>query len=88
MSQSVFSLVGDRCVQRAPDKMIDFLQGSILLAYRDTIIYCNVDPYGVEDPEQIQPSTVSTDSNFVEVDISEDKLSYLNLHHRYKIICI
>ena len=40
--KSVSQLMGDRIIERAPDKMIDYLQGFILLAYRDFIVYCNV----------------------------------------------
>ena len=40
-------MLGDDIIQRAPDKMIDFLQNNILLAYRDLLIYCNVEKYNI-----------------------------------------
>ena len=42
-------MFGDKIIGRAPDKMIDILQGNIVLAYRDLLVYCNVNKYGVED---------------------------------------
>lgn len=36
-------------MKRAPDKMIDYVQGCILLAYRNSIIYLDVSKFGVED---------------------------------------
>ena len=42
-------MFSDKIIDRAPDKMVDILQGNIVLAYRDLLVYCNVDKYGVED---------------------------------------
>ena len=65
--------------------MIDILQGNLLLAYRDLLIYCNVASYGVEDPEKIPRDQ---DPNYVIVNIRDEQLQYLDLNERYKIICI
>ena len=32
-------------------KMVDFLQGHILLAYRNSIIYLNVSEFGIDEEE-------------------------------------
>ena len=39
----------DEIIKRAPDKMIDYLQGYIMVAYRNSIIYLNVSQYGIDD---------------------------------------
>ena len=65
--------------------MVDILQGNLLLAYRDLLIYCNVASYGVEDPSKIPQNQ---DPNYVIVNIREDQLQFLDLNEKYKIICI
>ena len=42
-------IFSERIIKRAPDKMIDFLDGHILLAYRNSIMYLDVSEYGVVD---------------------------------------
>jgi len=60
--------------------MIDYLQGYILLAFRDTIIYCKVSDYGEEDvvknPESRPSGDLSSaeDPNFFSVEIPESNL--------------
>ena len=49
--------------------MIDMLQGNLMLAYRDMIIYCNVSKYGVEDISKISKDQ---DPNYVRVDIEPE----------------
>ena len=61
-------MLGDDIIQRAPDKMIDFLQNNILLAYRDLLIYCNVEKYNIQDPSNA-PKNTSEDSHFIDVEI-------------------
>ena len=76
-------------VDRAPDKMIDFLHGHVLLAYRNTIIYIDVNHFGIDKPELTIPSEYSkSDRNFIQVDITQDQVLELELHSKYKIICI
>lgn len=58
-----------------------------MLAYRDMVIYCNVNKYGVEDPDKA-PKGTSDNQNFVDIEIKEDQLTYLQLHTDYKIIAI
>lgn len=83
--KSVSEMFGDKIIDRAPDKMIDMLQGNLLLAYRDLVIYCNINQYGVEDTSRIP---AGQDPNFVKVDIQKEQLQFLDLHEDYKIICI
>ena len=47
-----------------------------MLAYRDMVIYCNVNKYGVEDPDKA-PKGTSDNQNFVDIEIKEDQLTYL-----------
>ena len=56
--------------------MIDFLQNNILLAFRDLLIYCNVEKYHIDDPENA-PKNPNEDSHFVDIEIKQDKLTYL-----------
>lgn len=69
--------------------MIDFLQGHIMLAYGDVLMYCNTKGFGVDD-DDITNIAGDTDKNqnYVAVKVREDQVSYLNLHKNYKIICI
>ena len=76
-SASISEMFGDEIIDRAPDKMVDFLQGNIMLAYRDLIIYCNVNDYGVEDITKIP---AGNDPNYVIVDIKKEQLQFLDLH--------
>ena len=79
--------------------MIDYLQGYILLAYRDLIVYCNVTDVlidGANDEEEVKSHGVASpnttrnrsESNFTECEVQQDALCYLDLHKDYKIICI
>ena len=83
--KSVSSIFGDNLIKRSPDKMIDLLQGYIMLATQDQIMYFNVNPYGVEDESKAKPGP---DENLIEVNISGKEITYLDLHQNYKIICI
>ena len=65
--------------------MVDILQGNLLLAYRDLLIYCNVNQYGVEDPEKIPRDQ---DPNYVIVEIKDEQLQFLDLNEKFKIVCI
>ena len=48
-NRSLNDMFGDQLIDRSPDKMIDILDGVILLAYRNSIIYVSVSKYGVDD---------------------------------------
>ena len=74
--RSVSEMHGEEIVVRAPDKMIDFLQNNILLAFRDLLIYCNVEKYHIDDPENA-PKNPNEDSHFVDIEIKQDQLTYL-----------
>ena len=82
--KSIYEIFGDELVNRAPDKMVDLLQGFLMVAYRDSIIYVNVNQYGVVDESLLQNKS----SNSHEVNIEEKDLQYLDLHKNYKIIAI
>ena len=69
--------------------MIDFLQGYILLAYRDTLMYCDSKGLGIEDDDITNlPQDTDKNQNYVEIKVKEDQVSYLTLHKNYKIISI
>jgi hypothetical protein len=84
----VNEMFSDEIIRRTPDKMIDFLEGNILLAYRDLIVYVRVSKYGVDDPSKIPSDGVDRESNFVHINVPDDQLSFLDLHQNYKMISI
>lgn len=45
-------MMGDTIIEREPDKMIVYVNGIIMLAYRDLIIYCNIRSHGIDDVEK------------------------------------
>ena len=51
------------------------------------LIYCNVNKYGIEDPDKA-PKNTSDSQNFIDIEIKENQLTYLLLHKDYKIIAI
>ena len=53
--KSVSQIFEGELVDRAPDKMIDFLQGHVLLAYRNSIVYLDVSNFGIDEPELTLP---------------------------------
>ncbi len=65
-------MFSDQIIHRAPDKMINFYQGNILLAYRDLIVYVRVNEYGVDDPSKIPSNVEDRDSNFVHINVPDD----------------
>jgi len=64
-------MFGDEIIERAPDKMIDILQGNLMLAFRDLVIYCNINQYGIDDISKIP---AESDPNYVSVDIKMKQL--------------
>ena len=56
----------------------------MLFAHQNAIIYINVNDHGVTDDSKIR----ETAKNFVEVEIEEEQMSYLNLNPSYKIVVI
>ena len=74
--------------------MIDFLQGHILIAYRNSIIYVDVEEYGIDKDDLTIPADIARgqDEHYIEVVMDEendkDKILELNLLPKYKIICI
>jgi len=65
---NVSTFFSDKIINRAPDKMIDFLQGNILLAYRNLIISADVSEYVRDEPSN------SENSNVVHIKLGEDKV--------------
>ena len=87
--QSVGQIFSEEIIERSPDKMIDFLDNHILLAYRNSIIYMDVSSYGVIDnnvPSQVKIG--QQDDHFIEIVIPTENLFFLDLLPKYKIICI
>ena len=74
--------------------MIDFLQGHILIAYRNSIIYVDIEEYGIDKDELTIPADVARgqDEHYIEIVMDEendkDRILELNLLPKYKIICI
>ena len=60
-------------ITRAPDKMITFLQGSIILAYTNSLAYVDVSPY-IFMHEATSPR--HEDKNHAEVPIGNDQMQF------------
>ena len=87
-TNSVNSIFSTRIIERAPDKMIDFLDNHILLAYRNLIIYMDVSEYGLTDGDVKADVRGANDSHFIEIVVPPEKIFQLELLQKYKIICI
>ena len=87
-TQSVNEFFSNKIIERAPDKMIDFLDNHILLAYRNLIIYMDVSEYGLMDNEVPQNVKIGQDNHFIEIVVPSEKIFQLELLQKYKIICI
>ena len=42
LGKSINEEYGENMVDRAPDKMVDLLQGNLILAYRNVLIYVDI----------------------------------------------
>ena len=78
---SVYEIFRDDLIVRAPDKMIDYFDGYIMLAYRNVIFYVKV------DGEKIEATNKSSITIVEKIEVS-DKIRKLNLSEGYKIVCI
>ena len=79
--ESVYEIFRDNLIVRAPDKMIDYFDGYIMLAFRNVIFYVRV------DGDRIDQTDKSTD--IIEIKIEDrDRIRQLNLSSSYKIVCI
>ena len=78
---SVYEIFRDDLIVRAPDKMIDYFDGYIMLAYRNVIFYVKVDGKQIEATNK-SPVTIIEKIN------QSDKIRQLNLSEGYKIVCI
>jgi hypothetical protein len=93
--ESVSEIFSEEIIIRAPDKMIDYKDGCIWLAYREKMIYLDVSSHKVEvypasatsgtnkNQKSPVPKTISRD-----ITLSNDKISTLNLQKNFKIISI
>ena len=43
LGKSINEEYGENLIDRAPDKMVDLLQGRLILAYRNVLIYADID---------------------------------------------
>ena len=67
-------------IKRGPDKMIDYFDNFVILAYRDTIIYLDVSEAKIEIQEQSDKP--------VSINVDESKIRKLDLSTTYKMISI
>ena len=78
---SVYEIFRDNLIVRAPDKMIDYFDGYIMLAFRNVIFYVKV------DGEKINTTDKSQDTVRDKIEGS-GRIRQLNLSSGYKIVCI
>ena len=78
--KSVTEIFKNQLIRRSPDKMIDYMCGFILLAYRNRIIYLDVRKYQI-DSEDSRP-------DLVEATIQDEDYDFLELKNKYKIIAM
>lgn len=68
---SVSELFKSEAIKRAPDKMIDFTDGFIVLAFRNRLLYFDVSKYlqdeEIKKPQQEEYEITNQDIRFVEV---------------------
>ena len=60
--------------------MVHYLDGNILIAFRNKLIYVDLTDQKID--------TVESSPNVIEVEISSDNIDFVQLHHLYKIIAI
>ena len=65
--------------------MIDYLDGYILIAYRNTIIYIDVSSLGIQEKKL---RITEDKQHYIEVPITDEQLFELDLNQNYKIISI
>ena len=86
--KSVNQIMRDDLIVRTPDKMIDYLDGFIMFAFRDSLVYFRVSQFGVQDINESKQYADSDNPRFIQRMIDEENLCYLQLDKDYKIICI
>ena len=77
--QSVSQILKNRIIKRAPDKMIDYLDGYILISYRNHIVYMDVCEY-------VNGSSPEDSAKVNEKKIENSKLAFVDMDSSYKII--
>ena len=77
----IFKEKDEQLIERAPDKMIDYFDGFIMLAFRGVVVYVDVTEHKIdkETSHEMIEHTISEESNLIK---------RLDLNRRYKIICI
>ena len=78
---SVYEIFRDDLIVRAPDKMIDYFDGFIMLAFRNVIFYVKVDGKRIEETDKSEIA-------IIEKIEESDRIRQLNLSTSYKIVCI
>ena len=76
--ESITQMADNQIIKRAPDKMIDYFENHILLAYRNTIMTINVEKYHTEVEEKGEFAEDKR-HNVVDVKIPETDIDVLNL---------
>ena len=69
--KSVTQIFNNQLIRRSPDKMIDFMCGFILLAYRNKIIYLDVRKHNIDEedsrPDLVEATIQDEDFDFIEL---------------------
>ena len=60
--------------------MVHYLDGNILIAFRNKLIHVDLLDQGIDTKE--------SSADVINVNISSDKIDFVDLHHLYKIIAI
>ncbi len=83
LSESISKKFSAEIIERAPDKMLAYIKGFIVLAYRNEFIYFNVgDIHGVDSAK------IEDDQFEKSISIPQSELAFMNLHKSYKIISL
>ena len=82
-SAPISTLFKDKIINRAPDKMLAYIKGFIILAYRDQFVYFNVGEIHGVDGGKVNESEFEKC-----VAIPDSELSYMSLDSSYKIISL
>ena len=79
---SVSDLLSEQIIVRAPDRMLQLVDGFLVLAWLNDLIIIDCEKEGILQDEL-------GFKNFKHIDLDFDKqLQFLTMHHKYKIITI
>ena len=83
LTESISKKFSTEIIERAPDKMLAYIKGFIVLAYRNEFIYFNVgDIHGIDSAK------IEDDQFEKSISIPQSELAFMNLHKSYKIISL